>query len=150
MVSRCERDLRKFFQAIVNNKATVPIVYGVPLLLIFAAFAIMIYVSSLPGYANLTFVNRSDQNIADICLSSDRPFASIKDLKANARKELKFKSDRTTSLNVTVRFNNGTILKAKDLIYLMRPFVLDEEINIYKDKILIRDLPSAPNIPKVK
>lgn len=110
----------------------------------------MIYVSSLPGYANLTFANRSDQNIADICLSSDRPFASIKDLKANARKELKFKSDMTTFLNVTVRFNNGTILKAKDLIYVMRPFVLDEEINIYKDKILIRDLPSAPNIPKEK
>lgn len=142
--------MRDFFKAIVNNKATVPIVYGVPLLLIFAAFGIMICISSLPGYANLTFANKSDQNIADICLSSDRPFASMKDLKANARRELNFKSDRTTSLDVTVRFNNGAILKAKDLIYVVRPFVLDEEINIYKDKILIKDQPPAANTQREK
>lgn len=98
----------------------------------------------------MTFTNKSDQNIADICLSSDRPFASIKDLKANTCRELNFKSDRTTSLDVTVRFNNGTILKAKDLIYVMRPFVLDEEINIYKDKILIKDQPSAANTQSEK
>lgn len=144
--------MRDFFKTIVNSKFTAPIIYGTPILLLVALFAIAWSISSAPRYAILIFINNSGQNIADIRLSNDHPFASLKDLKANTRKQLKFEFDRTTFLDVTVRFNNGTMLKAKDIIYLMRPFDLHEQIIIYKDKILLdsRDQSSAANPPKGK
>lgn len=129
--------MRDFFKAIVNSKFTAPIVYGTPIILLVALFAIAWSISSAPRYANLTFINKSGKDITDIILSSSNPVASIKDLKANARRELKFEFVKTAYLNATVRFDNGAILKAKDLVYLTRPFDENADINIYRDKILL-------------
>lgn len=132
--------LQKTFRAIVDNKATVPLVFGIPIA-IFVIIGVLIYFALLQrSECNIVFINDSNANIAQLSCTVRAKKYDLGKLAAHEKRLLKFTATNDASLAVRAQYDAGKAIYADNMLYCGFGMGIDGAITITPEKIECKKL----------